>query len=171
MNKQELIERIEDFPCEASLVTEMIRINKNTLLGWVKELDEPQKVTVPQFVANYINYAIENDWDFQDLFECIEDEEDEELLRWVYHERNQETLATAWLNGYKVEKEKRYLVKIIGIINYNSYLNYHKVENKWTIESRMETDAIRTKHTRKELEKANFGWVFNCPGVEIEEVE
>lgn len=171
MNKQELIERIEDFPCEASLVTEMIRINKNTLLGWVKELDEPQKVTVPQFVANYINYAIENDWDFQDLFKCIEDEEDEEFLRWVYHERNQETLATAWLNGYKVEKEKRYLVKIIGITNYDSYLNYHKVENKWTIESRIETDAIRTKHTRKELEKANFGWVFNCPGVEIEEVE
>ena len=54
MNKQELIERIEDFPCEASLVTEMIRINKNTLLGWVKELDEPQKVTVPQFVADWI---------------------------------------------------------------------------------------------------------------------
>lgn len=43
MNKQELIERIEDFPCEASLVTEMIRINKNTLLGWIKQLDEPQK--------------------------------------------------------------------------------------------------------------------------------
>lgn len=171
MDKQELIERIEDFPCEASLVTEMIRINKNTLLGWVKELDEPQKATIPQFVADYIKYAIENDWDFQDLFKCIEDEEDEELLRWVYHERNQETLATAWLNGYKVEKGKRYLVKIIGITNYNSYLNYHKVENKWTIESSMETDAIRTKHTRKELENSGFGWVFNCPGIEVKEVE
>lgn len=26
-------------------------------------------------------------------------------------------------------------------------------------------------HTRKELEEADFGWVFDCPGIEIEEVE
>ena len=25
--------------------------------------------------------------------------------------------------------------------------------------------------TRKELEEANLGWVFNCPGVEVKEVE
>ena len=60
-------------------------------------------------MADYIKYAIENDWDLQDLFKYIEDEEDEKLLRWVYHERNQETLAAAWINGYTVEKEKRYL--------------------------------------------------------------
>lgn len=51
MNKQELIERIEDFPCEASLVTEMIRINKNTLLGWVKELDLPQSIKLKDVIA------------------------------------------------------------------------------------------------------------------------
>ena len=51
MNKQELIERIEDFPCEASLVTEMIRINKNTLLGWVKELDLPQPIELKDVIA------------------------------------------------------------------------------------------------------------------------
>lgn len=68
-------------------------------------------------------------------------------------------------------KKKRYLVKIIGITDYNSYLNYHKEENKWTIESSMDTDTIRTKHTRKELEKSGFGWVFNCPGIEVKEVE
>ena len=78
----------------------------------LKQLDEPQKPVVPPFVADYIKYAIENDWDLQDLFKYIEDEEDEKLLRWVYHERNQETLAAAWINGYTVEKEKRYLVKM-----------------------------------------------------------
>lgn len=51
MNKQELIERIEDFPCEASLVTEMIRINKNTLLGWVKELDLSQPIKLKDVIA------------------------------------------------------------------------------------------------------------------------
>lgn len=40
-----------------------------------------------------------------------------------------------------------------------------------TIESRMEIDAIRTEHTRKQLGEAGFGWVFDCPGIKIEEVE
>nr|DAP52817.1 MAG TPA: Protein of unknown function (DUF1642) [Caudoviricetes sp.] len=93
------------------------------------------------------------------------------LYEWFYDDDNIELFAQAWIFGYEVEKEKRYLVKIIGITNYNSYLNYHKGENKWTIESCVETDAISTKHTRKELEDANFGWVFDCPGIEIEEVE
>lgn len=62
-------------------------------------------------------------------------------------------------------------MQIIGITNYNSYLNYHKGENKWTIESRMETDEIRTEHTRKELEEAGFGEVFNSPLFEVKEVE
>ena len=28
----------------------------------------------------------------------------------------------------------------------------------------------RRFHTRKELEEADFGWVFDCEGVEVEEV-
>ena len=28
-----------------------------------------------------------------------------------------------------------------------------------------------SKLTRKELEEAGFGWVFDCPGIEIEEAE
>lgn len=136
-----------------------------------KGITEPQKVQVPQFVADYIRYAIENDWDFQDLFKCIEDEEDEELLRWVYHERNQETLAAAWINGYTVEKEKRYLVKIVGMNNINGYLSYNKKLKKWFFGIASESRPYRSKHTRKELEEDGFGWVFDCPGIEVEEVE
>lgn len=77
MNKEELIERIEDFPCEASLVAEMIRINKNTLLGWVKELDEPQKVKIPDFVAEWIEYCKAHDFT---LFGCIDPANDFEDL-------------------------------------------------------------------------------------------
>ena len=28
-----------------------------------------------------------------------------------------------------------------------------------------------SKLTKKKLEQAGFGWVFDCPGVEVEEVE
>nr|DAY24321.1 MAG TPA: Protein of unknown function (DUF1642) [Caudoviricetes sp.] len=162
MNKQELIESISHLPSDCSRPRPMI--DKLTALELIKLLDEPQKVTVPQFVADYIKYAIENDWDFQDLFKRIEDEEDEELLRWVYHERNQETLAAAWINGYTVEKEKQYIVKMSATKQLLFYNNmYEKIF--------FSLGDLATRFTRKQLEGLGLGWVFDCEGIEIEEVE
>ena len=154
-------ERISNF-------TDMVDIHN--LISDLKKINESQKVTVPQFVGDYIKYAIENDWDFQFLFKRIEDEEDEELMRWVYHERNQETLAAAWINGYEVKKEKRYLVKMKNLRALFCYLAYIPDEGYWTYMA-IGGKSIVTKHTRKQLEEAGFGWVFDCPGVEVEEVE
>lgn len=141
---------------------DVVEIDKNLVH---RDINGPQKTVVPWFVADFIteqkklshtlSYSIDA---------CMSDG----VAEWYWD--NSELFARAWLDGYEIEKEKRYLVKIIGITNYNSYLNYHKRENKWTIESCMETDVISTKHTIKELDKAGFGWVFDCPGIEIEEV-
>jgi hypothetical protein len=30
---------------------------------------------------------------------------------------------------------------------------------------------LKSKFTRKQLEQAELGWAFDCPGIEIEEVE
>ena len=109
-----------------------------------------EKVVVPQFVADYIKYAIENDWDFQDLFKHIEDEEDEELLRWVYHERNQETLAAAWINGYTVEKEKRYIVKMSATKQPLFYNNMYE-------KTFFSLGDLATRFTRKQLEGLGLG--------------
>lgn len=168
MNKQELIERIKVLKNLFGNKAEYIEIDAAIKL--IEQLNEPQKTVVPQFVADYIKYAIENDWDFQDLFKCIEDEEDEELLRWVYHERNQETLAAAWINGYTVEKKKRYLVKMKNLRALFCYLAYIPYEGYWTFTA-SGGESIVIKHTRKEIEKAGFGEVFNSPLFEIEEVE
>lgn len=127
---------------------------------------EREKVTIPQFAADFI---AEQKKLGHTLSYSIDASMSDRVAEWYWD--NSELFARAWLDGYETEEEKRYLVKIIGITNYNSYLNYHKRENKWTIESSVETDAIRTKHTRKQLEIGGFGWVFDCPGVEIEEVE
>ena len=161
MNKQELIKSYENARFGIFSV--------DKVLEDLRQLDESQKVTVPQFVADYIRYAIENDWDFQDLFKCIEDEEDEEFTRWVYHERNQETLAAAWINGYEVEKEKRYLVKMKNLRALFCYLAYIPDEGYWTLMA-SGGKSIVIKHTRKQLEEAGFGWVFDCEGMEVEEV-
>lgn len=170
MNKQELIKRISELPYSEGPIADIVTVNRNWILESIEQLDKPQEVPVPQFVADYIKYAIENDWDFQDLFKRIEDEEDEELLRWVYHERNQETLAAAWINGYTVEKEKRYLVKMKNLRALFCYLAYIPDEGYWTFMA-SGGESIVIKHTRKELEKAGFGEVFNSPLFEIEEVE
>lgn len=162
MNKQELIERIKGLKNLFGSKAEYIEIDAAIKL--IEQLNEPQKTVVPQFVADYIKYAIENDWDFQDLFKCIEDEEDEEFLRWVYHERNQETLAAAWINGYTVEKEKRYRA---SLKNGEPLLKAYSGKALYFSQD----IAIESyKVTRKELEEAGFGWVLDCPGIEIEEV-
>lgn len=165
MNKQELIKKYKKL--EGVWDAPGAETARQIFLQDLDQLDEPQKVVVPQFVAEHIEYAKEHDWDLQDAMNFTDD--NSEFSIWFYTDDNMELFARAWLDGY--EKEKRYLVRIIGITNYNSYLNYHKGEDKWTIESRVEIDAIRTEHTRKELEEAGFGEVFNSPLFEVEEVE
>lgn len=169
MNKQELIKKYEK---EAEFIYGFPVIRLSLILEDLKQLDEPQKVKIPKFVAECIEYAQASDWDLEDVFLNIANKPDtSEISEWFYTQGNMDVIALAWLDGYEIEQEKRYLVKIIGITDYNSYLNYHKEEDKWTIESSMDTDTIRTKHTSEQLELAGFGWVFDCPGIEIEEVE
>lgn len=168
MNIKELIEKYENkySGINMSFATAVLltEIQKD-----LKRLDESQKVTVPQFVADWIEECKNDDFHLFGAMEGISLNQ-KKLDYWFREDDNMELFARAWLDGYEVEKEKRYLVKMKGITNYNSYLNYYKKENKWTIESRMEIDVIRTHHTRKELEEAGFGWVFDCPGMEVEEV-
>ena len=173
MNKQELIKKYKElengtFDIGALVVCQLI-------LKDLEQLDEPEKVTIPQFVADwYENNKDYLEYNFQDWLKHLSEyrlSKNEQFGKWVNEPENNpaETLIKMKLFGY--EKEKRYLVRIIRITNYNSYLNYHKGEDKWTIESRVEIDAIRTEHTRKELEDAGFGEVFNSTLFEVEEVE
>lgn len=73
--------------------------------------------------------------------------------------------------GYEVEKEPRYTVRIKGIDGYSKYLNRDTSTQKWLFASKTELERFRAHHTRKELEDAGFGWIFNCEGVEVKEVE
>lgn len=68
-------------------------------------------------------------------------------------------------------KEKRYIVKMKGLNEDSSYLNYDSIDDEWYFTDAENGPAVGTHHTRKQLEEAGFGWVFNCEGIEIEEVE
>lgn len=77
-------------------------------IALVKQLDEPKKTIVPQFVADYID---SEQYSCSTLSEALDNMDDEKrILDWFYI--NPETFAKAWLYGYEVEKEKLYTVEI-----------------------------------------------------------
>ena len=81
------------------------------------------------------------------------------------------TLVNMHQFGYEVEKEKRYKVKVKGIAEAYNCLNYNTVQKMYSISTTVESGVYIIKFTRKELEKAGFGEVFDNPMFEIEEVE
>ena len=166
MNKKELIERIKNMPF--SYIWDEPYLNKEIVLDLVKQLDEPQKVVVPQFVADWIDCTKNFGWDLQD---AINSKGDRDFRNWFYSKNNIETFARAWLDGYEIEKERRYLVKVKGVNEYGCYLNKGLLSKEYFLESKSEIGGCRTKHTRKQLEDDDFGWVFDCPGIEVVEVE
>ena len=179
MNKQELIGKIRALPYEEGVAVDTLKINRDGLIKLIEQFDEPQKVKIPDFVAEWIEYCKAHDFtlfgcidpanDFEDLADETFKGDIRKCIRWCRRESN--IFARAWLDGYTVEKEKRYLVKIVGMDNINGYLSYNKKLKKWFFGIASESRPYRSKHTRKELEDAGFGEVFNCPLFEIEEVE
>lgn len=159
MNVKELIEKIGNLD---KLYGETFYVALDDVLDLVKQLDEPQPVKVLQFVAEWIEEARKTCKDVAELFEF--DFTNDEVRKWFMQERPFDLVARAWLNGYEVEEEKRYFVKITAA---EQYLVRVEDENfLGFLQSR-----LRSKFTRKQLEEAGFGWVFDCPGIEIEEVE
>jgi hypothetical protein len=96
----------------------------------------------------------------------------DEFKYWMYHTgRNKAitTLVNMHQFGYEVKEETKYRVKMKSA-SYNGYPQFlcrDTQEIFWASGTRHR----RTQHTRKELEEANFGWVFDCEGIEVEEVD
>lgn len=130
---------------------------------------EPQKVVVPKYVADWIEESKQSCKNVVEFFKYKY--KNIEMIKWIESEKRYDLIARAWLDGYEIEKEKRYFVKAKGICEKNETLNCEKNSKEWLFSNSQENSLYRTKHTRKELEEANFGWVFDCPGIEVEEVE
>ncbi|MDG8174867.1 DUF1642 domain-containing protein [Streptococcus pneumoniae] len=168
MNKQELIKKLEE--------RRTITGNFQGYVVWWKDvkeifeqLGEPQPVKVPQCVAEYIEFKKKNNFHVYGAMRVIEDHYDKKVPEWFY-ENNIEKFCLAWLDGYEVEKEKRYFVKIKGNIKENM-LVYGELLKRYFFTKSFSLDDVIYSHTRKELENAKIGWVFDCEGFEIEEVE
>nr|UVY53607.1 MAG: Protein of unknown function (DUF1642) [Bacteriophage sp.] len=135
------------------------------------------KPVVKQYVADW--YEGNND-EFEinlfqcigELVECYDKDSSSKFEDWLMDDDIEAltTLINMHQFGYEVENEKRYTVRVKGIGGYSKCLNRDTKTQKWLFASKTELERFRAHHTRKELEEAGFGWVFNCEGVEVKEV-
>ncbi|VIR19867.1 phage protein [Streptococcus pneumoniae] len=130
--------------------------------GKIEGMVEREKVKVPRFVAEWIEEARKACKDVVELFEF--DFTNDEVRKWFMQERPFDLVARAWLDGYEVEEEKRYTVVTKAT---KQPLYYNAMDKKLFFSM----GGLATKFTRKQLEEAGLGWVFDCEGIEIEEVE
>ncbi|VRP00664.1 phage protein [Streptococcus pneumoniae] len=166
MNIKALIKKYEELWNEHSPFYEPVPYTSmvELFLKELKQLDEPEKVKVPQFMADWIDYFKKNgDWDLFQAMDYLFGKK--EIREWLEYKNNQDLFARAWLDGYEVEKEKRYLVTL------KNRQPLVKSQSGSTLYFSQNITARNYKGTQKELEDAKFGWVFDCPGIEIEEVE
>lgn len=135
-------------------------------------MDEKNLVTLPEHIANYLEYMKSFKYSIMGALNMTTSKyvSDGVVRGWLDDSNNQEKFALAWLNGYKVE-EKFYIVKFKNFGNVYSYLNYEKETKIFKLSSKDESKYFQTKFTKKFLEENYFGWLFNCDGVELIEVE
>jgi len=136
---------------------------------------ELNKVLLPNFMDDWIfecqlfkNFSLRDALDSNTIH--LYAKKSEFVKKWLNDKNNQELFARAWLDGYTVEKEKRYLVKMKGIEKEKCYLNYN-FGGVWLFYNQENFYGYRAHHTRKELEEAGFSEVFNSPLFETVEVE
>lgn len=161
MNKQELIEKYKEleagsFDIAAIVVCQLV-------LKDLEQLDELEKVQIPQFVADWIEEARKSCKDVADFFDFAFT--NEEVGKWFMQERPFDLAARAWLDGYEIEEENQYVVTL------KNRQPLVKSPSGSILYFSQDITAGNYKVTRKELEEAGFGWVFDCEGIEIEEVE
>lgn len=174
MNKQELIEKIKGLKNLFGNKVEYIEID--TVIELVSKLDEPQKPAVPQFVADWYEKH-KNDFEFAvfNYLYMFDKQDESDFKRWFRDSRTEpfQILVSMLQFGYEVEEEKRYTVKLKAVLGQylgRYYLNNEKLTPQFTRTQFTGRDELPT-FTRKELEEAGWGWVFDCEGIEVKEVE
>jgi hypothetical protein len=131
-----------------------------------EQLDEPQPIKIPQFVADVIEGAREQSPELEDALHYTWGNGTKEFTEWYNKKSNRDLFARAWLDGYEVEEEKRYEVILC---NGQSLKTVYR-QGSDHLDFEMVYGDLES-FTRKQLQEANFGWVLDCPGIEIEEVD
>ena len=156
-------------------------VEKEIILGILNQLDEPEKVVVPKFVAEWltearddslygllekVNHLITTDYKWREWWERkVKGETFSEI---------QSIIAKAVINGYKVEKEPKYCVVLPEITGSNEkYLVKANDSGNLWIDGGLgyikRLEDISYKFTEQEIKEFDDRyWAFAVP---VEEVE
>ena len=184
MNKQEAIEKIKKLKGltikEKNLILDIEMISKGDVLEIIEQIDESQKVVVPQFVADWLEVCKENlGFGLSNAMShstSAMNKQPNWVKRWFNFKDNQETFAKAWLFGYEVEKEKLYTVEIpnpniIPNIIGNEHTVLMKNVFKQVVMLRVYGDNWKTNksyHLTESEIKEDFEWAWQW-AMEVEE--
>lgn len=174
MNKQDALKQIEE---QRDMILELHGWGVfGYIKGIINQLDEPQKIEIPkvdfkksqkvkvqQYVADFI---AEQKKLGHTLSYSIDASMSDRVAEWYWD--NSELFALAWIFGYEVEKESKYIVKVKAT---GQCLGKYYINNEILSPRFIYTGRHADSFTRKELEEADFSWVFDCDGVGVEEVE
>lgn len=142
-------------------------------------LDQLEKATesivVDKFISDwYENYKDNLEYSIWEWMRFPESGEgiNKQFYLWLNDASNNpvETLVKMKLFGYSVKKEKKYIIKLKNVQKGSESFKFDKVIEKWYFGFNQESSTTRLYHTKEELVNAGFGWMFSCPGFEIEEV-
>lgn len=116
------------------------------------------KPVIPYYIADYLE-KVKSEGDLT-VVGAVNEAPDGRVRDWLFLEKVN-VFAQAWVNGYTVENEPRYTVRIKATKQYlcNDAGVIHF------------SPGFRTDFTKNDLERLKLGWVFDCEGVEVKEVE
>lgn len=164
MKKQELIDHLKTLKEDKNGFINCIDVDR--IINTIKQLDEPQKVTIPKFVADYIEFQKKYNFHVYGAMRTIEYYKDKKVPNWFY-DGNIEKFCLAWILGYEVEEKRRYIVTLKS----SGQKLYYHTEDEDYIFSSYDGVFYSEYHTKTDLEENDMSWVFDCPGMEIQEVE
>ena len=185
MNKQEAIEKINESRLAFAAILsrrngkssyfkkELVVMKEEELVDIINQI-EPEKPVIPQFVAEWIEVCKEHLT--TSLYTAMnpnfmkENSQSFDFILWIKKTSNQDIFARAWLDGYEVDKEKRYTARLkVVTIKESGYLNRHNKNGSITIDTSFTAGGqYQVYFTRSELEDLG---IWNNPAFEIEEVE
>lgn len=172
MNKQEAIKKLESIKVIGNdAIAACYNESINAGITLMKKIDEPQKPVVPKFVAEWIEYAKKKGDSLAISFKPwnLYGVEYSKADRWI--EDNQETFARAWIDGYEIEKEPLYYVKLpVVYFNHWDLEAYLMKDDRGNITIADNNDFDDMKFTESEIKEIDERyWPFAVPVEEVAE--
>ncbi len=161
MNKQEAIEQIKQktyYHCgEKECYKDGCKkyVESDIAIDIINQINEPPKITVPKFVAEWIERVRDKALNLFDAYQSLID--DDRVKEWFIKPAHFDLFARAWLDGYEVEKEKLYYVNIPNV--YHGDFGYSETFGNYSFYNKNDATEIRFELTESEI-KQNHEWAW-----------